>query len=283
VPSGRLRGPCSPRRTRQNQAASRLTSPRIIRHARRGVNEPTCGRSILAPLPRGGRSGIVSSRGPAPDESDLLRVYRTPPGALRPRGLVAGRVALRGLRGGDPRPEHRVGERRADPGVAPASRPPLVRGARPPARLAARPAPALLGDLPGQGAPAARPPRLPRLGVRRARRGMGRAPPGPAPQAPRRCRASGRRPPTRSPSTPRGTPSSSWTPTPAASSPASDCCAATRATRGPALLRGAPPPRRRLYNDYHAQLVRLAKDVCRPRPRCAECPLERPLPRGGWS
>jgi len=29
-----------------------------------------------------------------------------------------------------------------------------------------------------------------------------------------------------------------------------------------------------LYNDYHAQIVRLAKDVCRPRPRCAECPLE---------
>jgi len=29
-----------------------------------------------------------------------------------------------------------------------------------------------------------------------------------------------------------------------------------------------------LYNDYHAQIVRLAKDVCRPRPLCAACPLE---------
>jgi endonuclease-3 related protein len=28
-----------------------------------------------------------------------------------------------------------------------------------------------------------------------------------------------------------------------------------------------------LYNDYHAQLVRLGKEVCRPRPRCGECPL----------
>ena len=29
-----------------------------------------------------------------------------------------------------------------------------------------------------------------------------------------------------------------------------------------------------LYNDYHAQIVRLGKDVCRTRPRCAECPLD---------
>jgi len=28
-----------------------------------------------------------------------------------------------------------------------------------------------------------------------------------------------------------------------------------------------------LYNDYHAQLVRLGKDVCRPRPLCDQCPL----------
>jgi endonuclease-3 related protein len=28
-----------------------------------------------------------------------------------------------------------------------------------------------------------------------------------------------------------------------------------------------------LYNDYHAQVVRLGKDVCRSRPRCPECPL----------
>jgi len=29
-----------------------------------------------------------------------------------------------------------------------------------------------------------------------------------------------------------------------------------------------------LYNDYHAQIVHLAKDVCRPRPLCASCPLD---------
>jgi endonuclease III related protein len=36
-----------------------------------------------------------------------------------------------------------------------------------------------------------------------------------------------------------------------------------------------------LYNDYHAQLVRLAKDHCRPRPRCQECPLDRLCPKRG--
>ncbi|HET7291593.1 MAG TPA: hypothetical protein VFM88_04135 [Vicinamibacteria bacterium] len=29
-----------------------------------------------------------------------------------------------------------------------------------------------------------------------------------------------------------------------------------------------------LFNDYHAQLVRLAKEACRPRPSCARCPIE---------
>jgi endonuclease-3 related protein len=41
------------------------------------------------------------------------------------------------------------------------------------------------------------------------------------------------------------------------------------------------PPDATLYNDYHAQIVRLAKDVCRPRPRCGECPLESICPRRG--
>jgi endonuclease-3 related protein len=30
----------------------------------------------------------------------------------------------------------------------------------------------------------------------------------------------------------------------------------------------------RLFNEYHAQIVMLAKDVCRPRPVCARCPLD---------
>jgi endonuclease-3 related protein len=34
------------------------------------------------------------------------------------------------------------------------------------------------------------------------------------------------------------------------------------------------PPDAALFQDYHAQVVRLAKDVCRPAPRCGECALE---------
>lgn len=29
-----------------------------------------------------------------------------------------------------------------------------------------------------------------------------------------------------------------------------------------------------LFNDYHAQIVYLAKDICRPKPRCDQCPLQ---------
>jgi endonuclease-3 related protein len=36
-----------------------------------------------------------------------------------------------------------------------------------------------------------------------------------------------------------------------------------------------------LFNDFHAQLVRLGKDVCRPRPRCDSCPLERVCAKRG--
>jgi endonuclease-3 related protein len=35
------------------------------------------------------------------------------------------------------------------------------------------------------------------------------------------------------------------------------------------------PPRAELFNDFHAQLVRLGKEVCRPRPLCQACPLEK--------
>jgi endonuclease-3 related protein len=34
-----------------------------------------------------------------------------------------------------------------------------------------------------------------------------------------------------------------------------------------------------LFNDYHAQIVALAKDVCRPRPQCSRCPLESMCPK----
>lgn len=36
-----------------------------------------------------------------------------------------------------------------------------------------------------------------------------------------------------------------------------------------------------LYNDYHAQLVRLGQEACRPRPRCPECPLDDLCPKRG--
>jgi len=36
-----------------------------------------------------------------------------------------------------------------------------------------------------------------------------------------------------------------------------------------------------LYNDYHAQIVRLAKEACRTRPRCGECPLDDLCPKHG--
>lgn len=37
----------------------------------------------------------------------------------------------------------------------------------------------------------------------------------------------------------------------------------------------------RLFNEYHALLVRLGKEVCRPRPVCAECCLFDICPRNG--
>jgi endonuclease-3 related protein len=34
------------------------------------------------------------------------------------------------------------------------------------------------------------------------------------------------------------------------------------------------PPDPVLFNDYHAQIVLHAKEICRPRPRCGLCPLD---------
>jgi endonuclease-3 related protein len=36
-----------------------------------------------------------------------------------------------------------------------------------------------------------------------------------------------------------------------------------------------------LYNDFHAQIVSLGKDVCRKVPRCSECPLDELCPKRG--
>ncbi|SEO70059.1 endonuclease III domain-containing protein [Aquisalimonas asiatica] len=40
------------------------------------------------------------------------------------------------------------------------------------------------------------------------------------------------------------------------------------------------PTDARVYNEYHALLVRLGNGVCRPRPRCPECPLAGLCPTG---
>jgi len=45
------------------------------------------------------------------------------------------------------------------------------------------------------------------------------------------------------------------------------------------MFQQALPRSRRLYNEYHALIVRLGKEICRPRPRCDQCPL-RPLLSG---
>ena len=44
---------------------------------------------------------------------------------------------------------------------------------------------------------------------------------------------------------------------------------------------GALPADAVLYNDYHAQVVMLAKDVCRARPRCKACPIDEACPKRG--
>jgi endonuclease-3 related protein len=41
----------------------------------------------------------------------------------------------------------------------------------------------------------------------------------------------------------------------------------------------ALPKDAELFNDYHAQIVRLAKEACRPRPVCTRCPLDRICPK----
>ena len=43
-----------------------------------------------------------------------------------------------------------------------------------------------------------------------------------------------------------------------------------------ALFEKNLPRSRKLYNEYHALIVRLGNEICRPKPRCDACPL-RPL------
>ena len=47
-------------------------------------------------------------------------------------------------------------------------------------------------------------------------------------------------------------------------------------------IQGELPQEAKLYNEYHALLVRLGKDFCRKSdPKCAACPLRELLPPGG--
>ena len=34
------------------------------------------------------------------------------------------------------------------------------------------------------------------------------------------------------------------------------------------------PKRRKMFNEYHALIVQLGKDICRPKPKCAFCPIK---------
>ena len=36
-----------------------------------------------------------------------------------------------------------------------------------------------------------------------------------------------------------------------------------------------------LFNEYHALIVRLGVEYCKPTPKCDECPLRHRLPPGG--
>ena len=224
----------------------------------------------------------------------------TAAGSLRSRRVVARRVAVRGVRRGDPGPEHRLGQRRAHARVAASAVASLLRGARPPLRAAARAAPPLLGDLPREGAAAAGLPRLPGRGVRRAGRGD---------EGGRPARALRRKllaVPGIGPETAdsialyaagkplfvvdaytrrvfarlgllRGDRAGELAEPPRASWPFSS----TRYDQVQRFLMDRLPRDAALYNDYHAQLVRLGKDHCRPRPRCAGCPLDDLCPKRG--
>lgn len=39
----------------------------------------------------------------------------------------------------------------------------------------------------------------------------------------------------------------------------------------------------RLYNEYHALIVRLGKEHCRPKPRCSRCPLNKQCSSGSFT
>ncbi|MBN1818639.1 MAG: endonuclease III domain-containing protein [Sedimentisphaerales bacterium] len=40
------------------------------------------------------------------------------------------------------------------------------------------------------------------------------------------------------------------------------------------MFESALPPEAPLYNEYHALLVRVGKEHCKPKPKCSGCPLE---------
>lgn len=47
------------------------------------------------------------------------------------------------------------------------------------------------------------------------------------------------------------------------------------------LFHSALPAETALFNEYHALLVKVGKEHCGPKPKCAGCPLEPLLPAGG--
>jgi len=41
------------------------------------------------------------------------------------------------------------------------------------------------------------------------------------------------------------------------------------------LFQSHLPPEAKLFNEYHALLVRVGKEYCKPKAKCAGCPLEK--------
>ena len=48
-----------------------------------------------------------------------------------------------------------------------------------------------------------------------------------------------------------------------------------------AAFEAALPRNRTLFNEYHALIVALGKDYCKPKPRCAACPVREQCPSAG--
>src|SRR6266542_6686710 len=105
--------------TRRQGGNQTLAAPGLVLQISHAETLSTQGKSPSragAPISRSARWETPLQSGRARDwrsHSGLAPGLQTHAGALRPSGLVARRDAVRGLRGRDPYPKHRVEQRRA--------------------------------------------------------------------------------------------------------------------------------------------------------------------------